>query len=239
MKRQKSASTPQPPVAQAILENGGLWFNIGQRELPPIAMLGAAALMLRNVSPRALVDTVAPALVEMVEFADEETQEELEEFAEEGRTYTFDMWLTNFEFEPFDYHQPDIWQPFLDALDELPGDDDVITFRAHILDDGRNVGMLLWLVLHMMFDAVSERALAASDPEPENRWLAALAPAGWAVAPLRARDHHRDAIGVVLAHFYNEARKEWAWPSEPAPERAELTERFLMPPILKAFIVDG
>lgn len=178
MKRQKSASTPQPPVAQAILENGGLWFNIGQRELPPIAMLGAAALMLRNVSPRALVDAVAPALVEMVEFADEETQEELEEFAEEGRTYTFDMWLTNFEFEPFDYHQPDIWQPFLDALDELPGDDDVITYRAHILDGGRNVGMLLWLVLHIVFDAVSEKALAAGDPEPENRWLAALVPAG-------------------------------------------------------------
>lgn len=67
MTRQKSSSTPQPPIAQAIRENGGLWFNLGQRELPPIAMLGAAALMLRNVSFQALVDAVAPALMEMVE----------------------------------------------------------------------------------------------------------------------------------------------------------------------------
>ncbi|KHL24124.1 hypothetical protein PK98_15690 [Croceibacterium mercuriale] len=235
---QKSSSKPQPLITQAIAENGDFWSNVVRRELPPIALLGAAALMLRNVSLPALVDAIAPALVEMVELADEETQLELEEFAEEGRPYTFELWLTSFEFEPFHETQPEFWRPFRDALEELPGEGDIATFREDIVEDGRTVGMLLWLVLHMVFDAVREERLAIDDPKPENRWLAALLPSDWVVAPLLARDYHRDAVGLVLAHLYNEARKDWEWPSELAPERRDLTERFLMPPLPKPYIVD-
>lgn len=107
MTRQKSPAT-QPPIGQAIHDNGELWFNLGQRQLPPIAMLGATALMLRNVPPKALAEAIAPALREMVDLADEEPQEEFEEFADEGRPYTFDLWLTNFEFETFGEHQPNV-----------------------------------------------------------------------------------------------------------------------------------
>lgn len=238
MTRQKSPSTPQPLITQAIAENGDLWFNLGQRDLPPIAMLGAAALMLRNVPLQVLADVIAPALMEMVQLADEETQAELEEFAEEGRSYTFDMWLTNFDFEPFHEAQPEIWQPFRDALEELSGKDDIATFHEHIAGEGRNVGMLLWLVLHMVFDGVSEGHLAADDLEPENCWLVTLVPARWHVAPLRMHDLHRDAVGIVLAHLYNEARHDWEWPAEPAPERPDLTERFLQPPLPNPIVPD-
>lgn len=117
------------------------------------------------------------------------------------------------------------------ALEELPDEGDTVTFRAHILEDGRNVGMLLWLVLHMVFDAVAQRTLAAHELDPEHRWLTALVPADWTVAPLRMRSHYCDAVGIVLAHLYSEAREGWEWPSEPAPDRPDLTERFLIPPL--------
>jgi hypothetical protein len=238
MTRQKSPAKPQPPMAQALAEARGLWLHLWQRELPPIALLGAAALMLRNVSPKALVNTVAPALVAMADLAEEETQLELRNCAEQGRPYTFENWLANFRFEPFGYDQPDIWKPFSYGLDEMPGDGDFVTFREHIMGDSRNVGMLLWLVLHMVFDAVARRELAIDDPDAGNRWLTALVPRDWDVVPPRMHHRHCDAVGMVLAYLYSRAREAWREPSGSAPEHPDLTERFLMPP-LQPFIMDG
>lgn len=238
MTRQKSPAKPQPPMAQALAEDRGLWLHLLQRELPPIAMLGTATLMLRDVSLKALVDAVAPALIAMADLAEKKAQLELRKCADQERLYTFENWLAIFDFEPFGYDQPDIWKPFCYGLDEMPGDGDFVTFREHIMGDSRNVGMLLWLVLHMVFDAVAGRELAIDDPEAGNRWLTALVPRDWDVVPPWMHHRHRDAVGMVLAYLYSRAREAWREPSESAPEHPDLTERFLMPP-LQPFIVDG
>jgi len=238
MKRQNTPPASQSLIAQAIYDDATIMEYVAVRQVPPIAWLSLASLMLRNVSMPALANAVAGALAKMVRLADDETQLELREFAEEGRRYTFDLSLTNFEFEAFHETQPKIWKPFRGAMQNLPGGGDVEAFREHIADDARNVGMLLWLTLHTVFDAVRANVLKAGDLKPENRWLVTLVSSNWMAAPLHWHEYHRDAVGIVLAHLYNEARNDWKWPSELAPERPDLTERFLMPPLPKPYIVD-
>lgn len=74
MKRQNIPPASQSLIAQAIYDDATIMEYVAARQVPPIAWLGLASLMLRNVSMPALASAVAGALAKMVGLADDETQ---------------------------------------------------------------------------------------------------------------------------------------------------------------------
>lgn len=222
-KRNDTTSSPQM-ISPEVFYNR--WSRIvDRRELPPVAMVGLTAAMLGNVSVSTLVNTFAPALREMVEAA----EQDVEAFFEDDRVFTFAAWLESFEFDPHSDDQADSWIPFVEAMKAVAGGVEVPVFN----DDGsfynRYAGMLLWLVVHVVFDTVSSEPDEVDHILPANAWLPSLVPDDWNEWIAWDDEGYTDALGIVFGHLYNEAREGWTGASEPAPESSDLGMRFLLP----------
>lgn len=221
-KRRNPTTSPQN-VPLTVFDNS--WTKVlDRRELPPIAMAGLTAAMLRNVPMGTLVNTLAPALREMVKM----TERDVEAFFEDDRVFTFEAWLESFEFDPQSDYQVDTWTPFVKAMKALSGSKEVGFFHDDAGFYNRHAGMLLWLTVQVLFDTVSNEFDEIEGILPANGWLVSLVPDDWSEWIAWDDEGYRDAVAIILGHLYNEAREGWAGVSELAPERSDLGMHFLL-----------